>query len=383
MENKSTHKAEVVKLTQIYPHPDTEVTRMEVAKVFGWECCIGKGQFKCGDLAVFIQPDSIVPPEKQYEFLKKPEDGVEFPRKRRIIRAKRLRKVWSAGLLVYVPNGIDAKEGDDLAEIMKIEHYEPEVQSEGSGGGGGKTGETEKGPSGIFPYYDVDNYRRYSHIFKEGEEIVATEKTHGACGLFVYQNNRFWVRSRNNWKRPSLTDRAYFAETLWEKVMCRFYVLLKKFRFFKLLRKLKVNVSEKSDWWWEGLRNSPELCQFLKAHPGSAVYGEVYGKTQKLHYGIPDKCQIACFDIMQNGQWLSWKSSQQLAEDYKLPWVPVVYRGPLTDKICEYAEGKSLIPGAENIREGVVVKPITERRDDRGNRVQLKIVSNEYLGKTE
>lgn len=66
-----------------------------------------------------------------------------------------------------------------------------------------------------------------------------------------------------------------------------------------------------------------------------------------------------------------------------LSWVPLVYRGPFDkDKALAFAEGDSLYPLAENIREGVVVKPIHERVDPKIGRVQLKIVSNKYLEKS-
>jgi hypothetical protein len=62
--------------------------------------------------------------------------------------------------------------------------------------------------------------------------------------------------------------------------------------------------------------------------------------------------------------------------------VPVLHIGPFDSaKVKALAEGKSLVPGATNIREGVVVEPLIERREHGLGRVQLKIVSNTFLEK--
>ena len=43
------------------------------------------------------------------------------------------------------------------------------------------------------------------------------------------------------------------------------------------------------------------------------------------------------------------------------------------------AEGPSLVPGANHVREGCVVQPIRERVDVRLGHTVLKIVGNGYL----
>jgi len=63
-----------------------------------------------------------------------------------------------------------------------------------------------------------------------------------------------------------------------------------------------------------------------------------------------------------------------------LPWVPVLYRGSYDPvKLKELSNGPSTMPGADHIREGVVIKPVKERYDIKLGRVQLKIVSDDYL----
>jgi len=58
--------------------------------------------------------------------------------------------------------------------------------------------------------------------------------------------------------------------------------------------------------------------------------------------------------------------------------VPVLYEGPyIKEKMLKLSSGKSTM--ADHIREGVVIKPTEERWHDEVGRVQLKLVSNEYL----
>ncbi len=45
----------------------------------------------------------------------------------------------------------------------------------------------------------------------------------------------------------------------------------------------------------------------------------------------------------------------------------------------EMAEGSSLVEGANHIREGVVVRPQSERLTNEIGRLQLKLISNAYL----
>lgn len=41
------------------------------------------------------------------------------------------------------------------------------------------------------------------------------------------------------------------------------------------------------------------------------------------------------------------------------------------------------MPGADHVREGCVVRPAAERRDDRAGRVVLKLIGRDYLTRKE
>lgn len=179
-----THKVEVVRL-RIEPHPNAD--RLDVVRIFGFTCCVAKGSFEDGQLAAYVQPDSVVDSTRP---------GFEFWKGHERIRVKKLRGVVSMGLVVAAPEG--SQEGDDVAEFYGVTHYEPPLP-------GSSCGEVEGGPAGVYaPKYDVESMYRYKRLFEDGETVVATEKIHGANSRFVYSpdEERMYCGSRGEWKAP-------------------------------------------------------------------------------------------------------------------------------------------------------------------------------------
>ncbi len=58
--------------------------------------------------------------------------------------------------------------------------------------------------------------------------------------------------------------------------------------------------------------------------------------------------------------------------------VPVLYRGPFDPAVIEpLALGQSM--RGSHIKEGIVIKPTVERLTYRGNRINYKLVGEQYL----
>jgi RNA ligase (TIGR02306 family) len=91
----SEHEAKVIKVSEIRKHENAD--SLEIAQIGGWTCCVRIGDFKVGDLAVFIEPDTLVPVD-QSEFSFLAADAKEGKVR---IKAKRLRGVPSFGLLIH------------------------------------------------------------------------------------------------------------------------------------------------------------------------------------------------------------------------------------------------------------------------------------------
>jgi tRNA-binding EMAP/Myf-like protein len=376
--SKRTHQVEVVRV-KLEPHPDAD--RLEIAKIYGYTCVVGKGDFKDGDLAVYIPPDSVVPQKKEYAFLWKENEypnGI-VPVKQRRIKARKFRGIMSEGLLVSMPLECTGKPitwlevGDDVAEMMGVTHYEaPEPISMG--------GDTEKTPrkprrpktlkgwvrlimfklglrklrpseaeevNFTIPTYEIDlAYQRYKNLLVENETVIITEKIDGANSRYVFFGDRMWVGSHYEWKKPN-----------------------------------------PDSIWWKALASNPEIERFCKDYPGYVVYGEVI-PTQDLKYGLNGSTpKVLIFDVLNpNGAWLTINEIVSIQNDGYLVngWVPILGVFPYDDQsVRGVVNGRSYIDGAKHQREGIVIKPLNERRDPRVGRVILKYISPEHLAKSK
>ncbi len=144
-----THKVEVVRV-KLDPHPNADT--LSVVQVHNFTCCVRTADWQDGDLAAYIQPDSIVDTSRpEFTFL----EGHER------IRVKKLRGIVSMGLLVKAPEGVNV--GDDAAEALGVTHYEPPLPLSAGG-------DVEAPPPGLYaPTYDVESMYRFAHLFVEGK----------------------------------------------------------------------------------------------------------------------------------------------------------------------------------------------------------------------
>lgn len=122
--------ATVRKIADLQPIPNAD--RIEVATVDGWQCVVKKGEFKVGDLCIYIEIDSVLPNDIPYwSFM--------ADRKFRV-KTIRLRKQISQGLCIplkkdeareYVPKELRpsplgrlyVQEGSDVTDELGIEKY--------------------------------------------------------------------------------------------------------------------------------------------------------------------------------------------------------------------------------------------------------------------
>lgn len=330
----SEHKIEIVEVGNVWPHPNAD--KLELTNIWGWQIVIGKGNFTKGDKAIYIPPDYIVPTcTPEFEFLKR--EGRIHER----ITVKRLRGELSQGLLIPVPDRLsEFVVGTNVIKYLQIERYEAPVKGMPGFQSGPPIGSI-KGP--IAPKFDVENYQRYNRLFEEGEPVVITEKIHGANARFVMVDGVQYCGSRNNW---------------WEY--------------------------SQENLWWRALEQNPSIVDFCRTNPTSVLYGEVFGQVQDLKYGAgTNKLFFAAFAILEGGIWISAQQFFEMLDESKVQCVPLVYEGPFSaTKLYELAEGNSMWPRANHIREGVVVMPEIERTDSRIGRVCLKCVSNKYLEKS-
>jgi hypothetical protein len=65
---KSTHRVEVVRIGTIEKHPNAD--SLGVVRVYGYFCCVRLADWRPGDLAAYVVPDSLVPVDHpEFRFL--------------------------------------------------------------------------------------------------------------------------------------------------------------------------------------------------------------------------------------------------------------------------------------------------------------------------
>jgi RNA ligase/PHA02142 OB-fold domain len=384
------HKVNIIKIDQILKHSNADKLEIIPIPDTGYQCVAQKGQFKLGDLAYYIPPDSVVPERTEYEFLWEGRTS-PIPVKYRRVAARRFRGEWSEGLLMPLDKqqvalyGLKPEElpGMDIAADLGIVHYEPpeEISLTGDSECGpgssqnkifprsakgwfyfllrflsfglldinGKTGDAnEKAPENYRPIYDVEAYKNFKNILQIDEPVVVTEKIHGSNARYTFETGffggKFYVGSRKLWKSP--------------KSRCI---------------------------WRNAVKQNPWIEEWCREHPGYTLYGEVVPTQKGFNYGCADgQVRFFLFDVRSpEGRWLNAFEARDLTQDLwrQNHWVPTKYQGPWKKDLIDLADGDSMVDGAKHVREGIVIRPLIEREARNLGRVQLKVVSNKFLEK--
>lgn len=325
---------------KLEPHPNADT--LSIVRVFRYLVVVKTEDWADEHYGVYIPPDSLVPMASPLFSWLPCTEGQEYVR----ITAKRLRGVPSQGLLLplsevltwaFPKYAVDLALGEDCSALLGINHYEPPTHEEGS------TEDEAKGPPLTCPKYDVESFNRWGGAFREGEQVLITEKIHGANGRFVCVDGKLWVGSRTRWKRE-----------------------------------------DPNNMWWRAVAQNPWIEAWCRANENQVLYGEVFGQVQDLKYGAgPGELFVVIFDILGLDGWWSWDDAA-LEALAKLGWAPVLYEGPFNEESARsMAEYISSWLGALHGAEGVVIRSLEEPFCDKigacGGRKQLKIVSNEYL----
>lgn len=367
---------QIVRIEKTEKHPDAD--SLDVCTVLGdYPVITKRGEYHPYQMACYIPIDSIVPDTEQFYFLcpkayEKYEDeqgqvqqrqlGPKYPQgqvpeKYRIIKAKKIRGIYSQGMLVPIPESYFEERdpahgpatflnvGDSIVDIFNLKKWEePEEENLP---GLKKTGtNAEKAPQGwSIPHYDIDGIRKYVNCLQEDERIVLTEKIHGSNAGFSHDGTRLWVKSRNFYKKQ-----------------------------------------DEEDMWWDiALRY--DLENKLKPFPGMVFFGEVYGQVKGFRYDtvIADgrlMTKVRFFDVFDTKRlrYLDYDDRVKMITDAGLDTVPELYRGPWQgkEKMYSFAEGFTTL-GGKHIREGFVLNTLCERYEPRLNsRMQVKLVGEGY-----
>lgn len=360
----SDFSVKVVRLSVI-PHPDPETTALELAKVGGYLSVVRKGQFQDGDLATYIPEASVLPQPLLEELnLVGRLAGSECNR----VKAIRLRGILSQGICYVARPGW--VEGQDVTEELGITKWEPPIPSSLSG---------EVYFAGLQKTikYDIENIKKYPDILQNGELVIMTEKIHGTFAMIGLLPESMADPVHG---RVVVSSKGLAAQGLAFKPDAPANITNLYLRVNRALR-----ISERIDevtWKVEfGQRVFDEPVFVLGEIFGHGVqdlaYGASTGKDETLGFRVFD----IYLGIPGQGRYLNNSELDAACEGMGLDRVPVLYQGPFSRVELESATtGRETVSGKQvNIREGCVVRPVVERRDELIGRVQLKSVSADYL----
>ncbi|MFE4354967.1 RNA ligase (ATP) [Kitasatospora sp. NPDC056800] len=334
----------------ILEHPNADA--LELAQVGLYRAVVAKGAYRTGDHAVYIPEQSVLPEELIEELgLTGKLAGARANR----VKAVRLRGELSQGVvcrpaaLAGTDLAVAAERGEDFAELLGVVKWQPPVPTSMSG-------DVVSAPD-LLPWVDIENLKRYLEAFAPGEPVVLTEKLHGSCCLVTYTAATGEVR---------VSSKGIGAQGL-------------------------ALAEDARNLYWRAVRayDIPAVAARLAERLGAervGIFGEVFGEgVQDLGYGASARTErpgYAAFDVsaVVDGQ-LNWLSAAELL-DGELPLVPELWRGPFDpETVLGFARGRETVSGRElHLREGVVVRPVTERWSPvLGGRAIAKVVSEAYL----
>lgn len=368
----------IKKIRTIEPHPNADA--LEFAVIDGFRSIVKKGQFSAGNLVAYIPEGAVVPQWllKRLNLWDAAKNmgklaGSEGNR----VKAIKLRGELSQGICYEViEDGAGAgqiitgdepgcftnvQEGQDVAGLLGIVKYEPPIPV-------GLAGEVFNAGQELTLSFDVENWKAYPDILKEGEPVVFTEKIHGTCTIVAVLPYKYAHPEAFGSRKNILV----FSKGLGAKgLVFKNNAANANNLYVRSTQKLRAKIDEMLSLDAEG---PPEPLFFL---------GETYGpKVQDLTYGNEIGLRIfACARGYRGWQrYEDWDTVQgHLAKTFEFETVPVVYEGPFSvAAMQEHTRGKTTL-GADHIREGIVMVPAKERYEEPLGRVCLKSVSEDYL----
>jgi RNA ligase (TIGR02306 family) len=299
----------------IQPHPNPEVLRLECGKIHEWPVVIPKGEYKNGDLVVFIEIDSIVPNTDIFKFMER--------QKFRVWNAK-FKGSPSSGLVMplsILPKdklGVDLHNGYDLTELLGILKYERQESFVNNG-------ETKGGfPSNLISISDELNLLSYPEALSEldGKECIISQKKDGSSTTFIYNTGEFDACSR----RLKLKENEGFP-----------YQMVNQYDIKNKLINLNKNIAIQAETIGTGMNGN--------------------------RMGLKNR-QIRVFRIknLDTRTLYTWDELVELSNQLELPTVPLLERFIFDKNIhtVEYFRNladKQLYPNGK-AGEGIVISPV-------------------------
>lgn len=342
---------EVCEIENIIPHDNAD--KLEIAQIKGWYCITQKGVYKKGDKVIYAPPEAVIPTN-----LAESMNVKNYLRGGTRVKTIKLRGSYSEGLIIPMSYlNEDKPVGTDVAAELGIVKYTPPISPRSQHAGNGPV-KKRLNDERFKKYTDIENFKNYSKLFTEDDIVVITEKIHGTSSRWGhFEDNSLWGKICKFFGKPRSVIRVGSHN-----------VILNDPRKSKYFKNSVKNV------YWEVALNYVERLPI-----GYQVFGEIYGhKVQWLEYDAPNCQKFLAFDVMKNGEYLSYPEFKWFCEEYCIPTVPELYRGKFNLEIIHELANDSSTLNPECIREGVVIRPEVETKNHKVGRVILKYISERY-----
>lgn len=375
--------AYVVKVDSVEPIEGYD--RIELAKVNGWHCVVGKGM-QAGDLAVYFEIDSLLPAtDERFAFCSRYHYKIKTQKYCK-------GKVLSQGLLMPVsdfPEIADPHVGQFVTELLKVTYYDPADQKRKSN----SNGESKRNYKPLYiklarkyvwfrwlnknckpfnwlmwqllgqkkkhndwpefaPKTDQERVQNMPWILQDTGDWIATEKVDGTSTTFAVRREKFgklkfWVCSRNVVVGTGESG-GYYDSNVYAEMFEKYHV--KEF-----------------------------LTDFINKMDAEWVYlqGETFGgNIQKRDYSMAGH-DFRAFHLSTNLRVrYTYTEMKSILDTYQIPTVPIIddhfkICSYTVDSLLEYATGVSEIDGKE--REGIVFQSVDDPTKS------FKAVSNSFL----
>lgn len=371
------------KIKELNPHPNPEVHSLEIATVYGFNVVVRKGSYNVGDFALFIPVDAVLP-FKLVELILGPNPKIKLHNNR--VKQIRIQKYPSQGMLVspvmvheYLnAKGIakynrDFKLEIDMKDDLGIVKYEPPVPEFQKVGVAGKKRDKPLTNSNFHQYNSLENIKWYPDLFDEGEMVVIQEKLHGSnCRAGIVPTQ---------------------ANTILKKIK-KFFGMLPKFEYVYGSNQVELtNRSGYKGYYGKDIYGAvlDKVSAESKLQEGEQIFGELIGEgvQKNYHYGHKEH-HFVLFDVKvlntetNEWKWLNPDEVEDFAKKRGFDVVPRLYAGPYNKQTAyELTKGDSVYNPKQKIREGIVVKSVSEynKVSVPNNRKSLKWISEAYLDK--
>ncbi len=335
--------ASVQRIKDIKPIENADA--VELARILGWDVVIRKGEFKVGDLVVYIEPDSICPDREEFDFLRNSKGKIKT------LKPKKIRGVLSQGLVMP----LSILEGADVTAGLGVTKFEPPEVEFYKGGvaksiGGFPAFIEKTDEERVQTLLDLDRY--------VGKKFIVTEKVDGTSFTCFIRDDEVGICTRNH-----LTNKDEESP----------YAVV--FNKYDMENKMKAT-KEKFG------------IEF-------AIQGEVYGsKVQKNKYKVDNTNCLAVFNVINletKEQFSPYEGlGAEIVDFMGLPKVPLIFKNFImkndVDYLIEMSRAYSELNDKQQ-REGIVFRLRKEELDlikkennaYQRNRYSFKAINPDFL----